>query len=145
MSELRVGENSARLFENRAGHGLVAFLWNQLSRIVGRELIDEKEIGHGDNVAQSLDALAKKGREPVFKASAVKGDGVLESFFGLLHLTWSKLDAEHQLAKKLGLDSAQFLTHAARKLGFEGNVDDLLRACVGGSLDYTAPVTAVRS
>jgi signal recognition particle receptor subunit beta len=92
-----------------------------------------------------IEALAKKGREPVFKASAVKGDGVLESFFGLLHLTWSKLDAEHQLAKKLGLDSAQFLTHAARKLGYEGEVDDLLRACVGGSLDYTAPVTAVRS
>src|SRR5262249_55252404 len=26
-----------------------------------------------------IEALAKKGREPVFKASAVKGDGVLES------------------------------------------------------------------
>jgi GTPase SAR1 family protein len=91
-----------------------------------------------------IQALAKKGREPVFKASAVKGDGVLESFFGLLHLVWSKLDAEHQLAKKLGLDSEKFLTSAAQKLGYQGSVDDLLRACVGGSLNYTAPAAAVR-
>jgi signal recognition particle receptor subunit beta len=92
-----------------------------------------------------IESLAKKGREPVFKAIAVKGDGVLESFFGLLHLTWSKLDAEHQLARKLGLDSDQFLGHAARKLGYQGEVKELLRACVGGSLDYTAPAEAVRS
>jgi signal recognition particle receptor subunit beta len=92
-----------------------------------------------------IEALAKKGREPVFKASAVKGDGVLESFFGLLHLTWSKLDAEHQLAKKLGLDGDRFLATAAQKLGYKGTVDDLLRACVGGSLDYTAPAAQVRS
>ncbi|MGO9715079.1 MAG: GTP-binding protein [Polyangiaceae bacterium] len=92
-----------------------------------------------------IESLASKGREPVFKASAVKGDGVLETFFGLLHLTWSKLEAEHQLAKKLGLDSDKFLATAAEKLGHKGTVDDLLRACVGGSLNYTAPVAAVRS
>ena len=80
----------------------------------------------------------------MFKAIAVKGDGVLESFFGLLHLTWSKLDAEHQLAKKLGLDSEKFLSNAAQKLGYQGSVDELLRACVGGSLVYTAPAAAVR-
>jgi hypothetical protein len=89
--------------------------------------------------------LAQKGREPVFTAIAVKGDGVLESFFGLLHLTWSKLDAEHQLAKKLGMDGDKFLANAAQKLGYKGKVEDLLRTCVGGSLDYKAPAAAVRS
>ncbi len=92
-----------------------------------------------------ISSLASKGREPVFKASAVKGEGVLETFFGLLHLTWSKLDAEHQLAKKLGLDSNKFLSSAAEKLGYLGSTDDLLRACVGGSLEYSAPAAAVRS
>ena len=91
-----------------------------------------------------IEALAKKGREPVFKASAVTGDGVLESFFGLLHLTWSKLDAEHQLAKKLGLESDRFLAVAAQKLGYKGSVEELLSTCVGGSLDYTAPAAQVR-
>jgi GTPase SAR1 family protein len=92
-----------------------------------------------------IETLAKKGREPVFKASAVKGEGVLESFFGLLHLAWSKLDAEQQLAKKLGLDSHRFLTTAAEKLGHKGDVQELLNACVGGSLDYAPPAQQVRS
>ena len=92
-----------------------------------------------------IEALAKQGREPVFKASAVKGEGVLESFFGLLGLTWSKLDAEHQLAKKLGLDSERFLATAAQKLGFRGSIDELLATCVGGSLRYTPNVQQVRS
>ena len=55
----------------------------------------------------------------------MKGDGVLETFFGLLHLTWSRLDAEHQLAKKLGLDSDKFLAIVAVKLGSKGNVEEL--------------------
>ncbi|HEX3343552.1 MAG TPA: gliding motility protein, partial [Polyangiaceae bacterium] len=37
-----------------------------------------------------IGALARRGREPVFKASAVNGAGVLETFFGLLHLTWTR-------------------------------------------------------
>jgi GTPase SAR1 family protein len=83
--------------------------------------------------------LARRGREPVFKASAVTGQGVLESFFGLLSLTWSKLDAEHKLARTLGIDAAGFLPMAARQLGYSGNVDSLLSACVGGSLQFAPP------
>src|SRR5262249_19715978 len=66
-----------------------------------------------------LEALAQRGREPVYVASAVKGDGVLESFFGLLYLTWASLEQEHQLAQKLGIGSDNFLTLAAKKLGYK--------------------------
>src|SRR5579883_354764 len=52
---------------------------------------------------EEVEALARKGREPVFKASAVHGKGVVETFFGLLHVTWAKLDREHQLGKMLGI------------------------------------------
>ena len=82
-----------------------------------------------------LQALAKRGREPVFTASAVDGRGVLETFFGLLHLTWTKLDAEHQLGKLVGIESDQFLHMAARQLGAKADVKTLLSACVGGTLD----------
>jgi len=81
---------------------------------------------------QEIADLASRGREPVFRASAVTGGGVLESFFGLLQLTWNKLDAEHQLAKNLGIDRAGFLPMVARKLGYEGDVATLLAANVGG-------------
>lgn len=79
-----------------------------------------------------IDQLAERGREPVFKAVAVSGDGVLETFFGLLDRTWQKLDAEHQLSSKVGIDSAAFLPLAAKKLGLSVNVESLLRKALGG-------------
>ena len=79
-----------------------------------------------------LEELARRGREPVFKASAVSGRGVLESFFGLLQLTWNKLDHEHQLGKNIGIDGSRFLPMIAQKLGFSGDVKTLLAASVGG-------------
>jgi signal recognition particle receptor subunit beta len=81
-----------------------------------------------------LEELARRGKEPVFKASAVSGRGVLESFFGLLQLTWNKLDHEHQLGKNIGIDGAKFLPMIAQKLGFAGDVQTLLQASVGGTM-----------
>ena len=91
---------------------------------------------------EEIGALARRGREPVFKASAVNGQGVLETFFGLLHLTWRKVDAEHHLAQMLGVESDQLLPMTARQLGLTGDVGSLLSACVGGSLDRTSQVPA---
>lgn len=89
---------------------------------------------------QELCALARRGREPVFKASAVNGEGVLETFFGLLHQTWAKLDGEHQLAKMMGVQSGDLLPMAARQLGITADVSTLLASAVGGSLDRAAGV-----
>ena len=88
----------------------------------------------GVRADHELELLASRGREPVFRASAVTGNGVLESFFGLLQVTWNKLDAEHQLGKNLGIDRDKFLPMVAGKLGFQGDVQTLLAACVGGGL-----------
>jgi mutual gliding-motility protein MglA len=80
-----------------------------------------------------IDELARKGREPVYKASAVNGQGVLESFFGLLDRSWRKLDAEHDLTGKLGLEPNAFLEKAAASLGHEGKARSLRDACVGAA------------
>jgi signal recognition particle receptor subunit beta len=82
-----------------------------------------------------LDLLASRGREPVFKAAAVSGKGVLETFFGLLYLTWTKLDGQHGLAKMLGMESGALLPMAARQLGINADVSALLSSCVGGNID----------
>jgi len=81
---------------------------------------------------REIEMLASRGKEPVYRASAVTGDGVLESFFGLLHVTWNKLDTEHQLGKNLGIERESFLPMVAGKLGFQGDVNELLSTCVGG-------------
>jgi len=83
---------------------------------------------------EEITSLASRGREPVFKAAAVNGQGVLETFFGLLQVTWSKLDGEHNLSQLLGIQSNALLPMAARQLGLKTDVDTLLSACVGGIL-----------
>ena len=85
-----------------------------------------------------IDELARRGKEPVYKASAVSGQGVLESFFGLLDRSWKRLDADHDLCQKLGLAPAAFLDMAAASLGRAGQAQALRSACVGGN----APVSA---
>lgn len=83
-----------------------------------------------------IEALAKRGREPIFRATAIKGEGVLESFFGLLELTWTKLEAEHSLAKMFGVSRGGFLPMAARQFGYKGDTAALLKRNLGGSLDF---------
>jgi signal recognition particle receptor subunit beta len=52
---------------------------------------------------EEIDAMAAKGREPVFKAVALRGQGVIETLVGLVTITLHALEAEHQLAAKFGL------------------------------------------
>ncbi len=85
--------------------------------------------------ADEILKLARGGREPVYTASALTGVGVLESFFGLLYLTWMRLDREHQLAQKLGIPSDRFLRMAGEKLGVGEDFERLLSACVGGKFN----------
>src|SRR5262245_6742287 len=69
---------------------------------------NKRDLPHVRSDAE-IDELARRGKEPVFKASAVKGQGVVECFFGLLDRAWRKLDTEHDLTQKLGIAPDQFL------------------------------------
>lgn len=79
-----------------------------------------------------IEELARRGKEPVFRAAAVAGQGVLECFFGLLDRAWTRLDAEHDLTAKLGIGPAAFLEKAAASLGHPGKAQLLAASCVGG-------------
>jgi mutual gliding-motility protein MglA len=56
---------------------------------------------------EELARLAEKGREPIVSASALRGDGVLTTFFTLVRMTWEHLDRKHNLAAKFGLGSEE--------------------------------------
>ena len=85
-----------------------------------------------------LAQLASRGKEPVYLAVATKGSGVVETFMGLLHLTWDTLDRTHQLAKKLAIDGDTLLGNAARQLGVNTPISDLLARRVGGAKAWVA-------
>jgi signal recognition particle receptor subunit beta len=63
-----------------------------------------------------IEQMAQKGREPVFKAVALRGQGVIETLTGLFEITWKRLDQDHQLGEKFGVDSAQLLADVREKL-----------------------------
>lgn len=53
-------------------------------------------------------AQAHRGKEPVFCASAVQQRGIVETFAGLLFLTWRSLERTHGLVSKMSLDENLF-------------------------------------
>jgi signal recognition particle receptor subunit beta len=63
-----------------------------------------------------IDLLGQKGREPVYKAVALRGQGVLETLVGLVTITLQSLEAEHQLAEKFGLRSEALIDELNTRL-----------------------------
>lgn len=66
---------------------------------------------------EELDALARRGKEPVFKAVAIRGIGVLETLLGLMNVSWGHLEASHRLADKFGVEGGPLLDELRRHLG----------------------------
>ncbi|MBK8013201.1 MAG: MglA protein [Deltaproteobacteria bacterium] len=78
--------------------------------------------------AQSEAELAHyegKGPEPIFRAVATRGEGVVETLRGCLNLLWDVLDAELDFRRKLGITKDEFMENIFGSLrnqaaGFEG-------------------------
>jgi len=135
-SQVAETEHNAESFmdlrNNLKEHGLSL---RQMPLIIQFNKRDLSSIRSDDEIAQ----LAAQGREPVYLAVATRSDGVIESFLGLLHLTWSALDAEHDLSNKFGFDSSAFLSEVLQKLGERRSVPEVLGTCVGGALEVLRP------
>jgi len=76
--------------------------------------------------------MAAQGREPVYLATATKGLGVVETFVGLLHLTWQTLDVKHGFIEKFGFDTSAFFADVLGKLNHPASLTDVLNIRVGG-------------
>lgn len=50
-----------------------------------------------------VDAMARDGSEPVFRACALTGAGVFETFLGLVERTWDAIDADVGLRSGFGI------------------------------------------
>lgn len=82
-----------------------------------------------------IDAQARKGREPVFKAIATRGVGVLETFLGLVRSSWSQLERDHKLNEKFAIEPEALLRELDRSL----NVGDRRPSNVGLAAPVDAP------
>ncbi len=66
-----------------------------------------------------LEEIKAKSKEPVFKAIAIRGQGVLETLFALLRLSYRNLNARHDFEGKFGLDEAEFLRAIFKRVNLE--------------------------
>jgi mutual gliding-motility protein MglA len=67
-----------------------------------------------------IDEQAAHGSEPVFKAVALRGVGVLETLVGLFERTWSQLEAAHAIHEKFGVSPDDVAGEIRARLGLPG-------------------------
>jgi signal recognition particle receptor subunit beta len=65
---------------------------------------------------EELDAIAGRSREPIYKAVATRGYGVMQTLRGLLRETWRKLEEDHGLEEKLGISPTRLMAEIESKL-----------------------------
>lgn len=66
-----------------------------------------------------LKRIAARGKEPIFPAVAIKGQGVPETFLGLAAATWDVLEKKIGLGSKHGMPRDEFLGALAKQLAVE--------------------------
>jgi signal recognition particle receptor subunit beta len=76
---------------------------------------NKKDLGDS-STDEAIGKMRSEGRQPVYEAVAVRGEGVLETFLGLVSLTFAKIDKVYQLSDKLGLDRRGFVEEVRRCL-----------------------------
>ena len=69
---------------------------------------------------EEIDAIRKKGSEPIVGAVAVRGEGVLETLFCVLQQAYRKMNARAQLARNIGLTEADFLSQVFQQIDAKG-------------------------
>lgn len=69
-----------------------------------------------EGMATEIEQMERTTREPIFKAVAIRGEGVVETFRGLLERTYDRLDSQHDLKGRLGLAREEFLTELGKGL-----------------------------
>ena len=65
---------------------------------------------------EELEAIARQSREPIYKAVATRGYGVMQTLTGLIRETWSKLEEEHGLEDKFGISPLRFMNEIEAQL-----------------------------
>jgi small GTP-binding protein len=58
---------------------------------------------------EEIDSLAQRSKEPIYKASALRGEGVAETLCGLIEVLWQSLEGRHEIERKFGVSRDDFL------------------------------------
>jgi mutual gliding-motility protein MglA len=76
---------------------------------------NKKDLGDA-STEEAIEKMRKENRQPVYEAVAVRGEGVVETFLGLVDLTFTQIDKTYLLSQKIGLDRRAFVEEVRRCL-----------------------------
>ncbi len=76
---------------------------------------NKKDLGDA-STQEAIEKMRKENRQPVYEAVAVRGEGVVETFLGLVDLTFTQIDKTYLLSQKIGLDRRAFVEEVRRCL-----------------------------
>jgi hypothetical protein len=80
-----------------------------------------------------LDALAARSKEPIFKAVALRGEGVVETLCSLLQSLWVFLDRNYDIRRKHGVTREEFLTPLFKALKVDPPVSPATDPAIRGA------------
>ena len=84
---------------------------NETPMVIQFNKRDLPEVRSDEEIAE----VGRKGKEPVFKAVAIKGDGVMETLEGILRLTWRSLNSKYGLEEKLQVKENDFIAGVLKR------------------------------
>ena len=76
---------------------------------------NKKDLGDS-TTDEAIEKMRRENKQPVYEAVAVQGQGVVETFLGLVELTFDHVDRVYQLSQKIGLDRKAFVEELRRCL-----------------------------
>lgn len=125
VADSRASESSSNaaafkdLRENLAGNGFDIATIPLVIQFNKRDL-------PGVRSTSDLRQMARRGREPVYCATATKGEGVVETFVGLLHRVWVSLDASHDLSGKIGIERSRLFDDVLARFAWPCDLGQVL-------------------
>ncbi len=78
---------------------------NETPMVIQFNKRDLPEVRSDEEIAE----VARKGKELVYKATAIQGKGVMETLEGILRMTWRSLNSRYDLEEKLQVRENEFI------------------------------------
>lgn len=113
------GQRDQRAQNNEAFSGMLQNLKaNKIDRFRVPIVIQFNKMDLPNTLSQQdLDDYRQRGKEPIYPASAIRGEGVVESLRGCLSLMWESLERQHDFHRIMGISQQEFMSGVFRSLG----------------------------
>jgi hypothetical protein len=111
--------------------------FNKIPLVIQYNKRDLPNVRSDEEIAE----IRSKSKEPVYTAIAIRGDGVIETLFALLRLTFRNLNRQYDFEGKFDLGEAEFLRAIFKRVNPEHAANLRERMSIASSSEGWPPST----